>query len=324
MILAYTTKGWGLPMAGHLENHAALLTDEQLSAFQQANDIAAGAEWSGFCPGSPEAAWLQQRLQQRGFPTSTPTPQAPRPPRVPAVTLPESFGPRYPSVTSTQAAFGQMLAALSDLPQLGERLVTISPDVAVSTNLGACNNRRGIYAPAGRPNHWHQHGVETLLQWNEGPRGQHIELGIAEHNFYLALSMLGLAPEMQGEMLWPIGTIYDPFVERGLDALKYGTYAHSKFIFVGTPSGLTLCREAGAHQSFLTPLLGVLRTGLCRRAGSHAGLGSHPAYRPPARGKRLPASQHPRRTATAPPQHPGLAPAGAGRGVLAARPSSAA
>jgi pyruvate dehydrogenase E1 component len=171
--------------------------------------------------------------------------------------LPESLGQRYPSVTSTQAAFGQMLVALSDVPQLGERLVTISPDVAVSTNLGAWINRRGVYAPTTRPNYWHEHGVETLLQWNEGPKGQHIELGIAEHNFYLALAMLGLAPEMQGEMLWPIGTIYDPFVERGLDALKYGTYAHSKFIFVGTPSGLTLCREAGAHQSFLTPLLGI-------------------------------------------------------------------
>jgi pyruvate dehydrogenase E1 component len=173
------------------------------------------------------------------------------------IPLPERLQLRYTAVTSTQAAFGQMLVALSDMPQLGDRVVTISPDVAVSTNLGAWINRRGIYAPHARPNYWHDYGVDTLLQWNESPKGQHIELGIAEHNFYLALAMLGLAPEMQGHMLWPIGTIYDPFVERGLDALKYGTYAHSKFIFAGTPSGLTLCREAGAHQSFLTPLLGI-------------------------------------------------------------------
>jgi pyruvate dehydrogenase E1 component len=143
------------------------------------------------------------------------------------------------------------------VPQLGDRIITLSPDVAVSTNLGGWINRRGVYAPHVRPNDWHDHGVDTLLQWTEGPTGQHLELGIAEHNFYLALSMLGLAPELHGEMLWPIGTIYDPFVERGLDALKYGTYAHAKFIFAGTPSGLTLCREAGAHQSFLTPLLGI-------------------------------------------------------------------
>jgi pyruvate dehydrogenase E1 component len=267
MILAYTTKGWGLPIAGHLENHAALLTDEQLSAFQAANDIAPGAEWDGFASESLEAEWIQHMLAQRGFVTasaqrpatpSTSFPPSPPLPLSPSLQmLPETLRQRYPAVTSTQAAFGQMLAALSDVPQLGDRIVTISPDVAVSTNLGAWINRRGIYAPVERPNYWHEHGVETLLQWQEGPRGQHIELGIAEHNFYLALAMLGLSLEMQGEMLWPIGTIYDPFVERGLDALKYGAYAHSKFIFAGTPSGLTLCREAGAHQSFLTPLLGI-------------------------------------------------------------------
>lgn len=256
MILAYTTKGWGLPIAGHLENHAALLTDGQLEAFQAANDIATGAEWDNFAPGSVEHEWMQHMLAQRGFLPATATPAA-RQTALPDVQLPERLEPRYASLTSTQAAFGQMLAALSDVPQLGERLVTISPDVAVSTNLGAWINRHGIYAPAARPNYWNEHGVETLLQWNEGPKGQHIELGIAEHNFYLALAMLGLTPEMQGEMLWPIGTVYDPFIERGLDALKYGTYAHSKFIFAGTPSGLTLCREAGAHQSFLTPLLGI-------------------------------------------------------------------
>lgn len=258
MILAYTTKGWGLPIAGHLENHAAVLTDGQLADLQAAHDIAAGAEWEGFAPGSVEQRWLHQSLQQRGFPL----PPASRmmPPRTvvpPRVAMPESLPVRYPQTTSTQAAFGQMLVALSDLPELGDRIVTLSPDVAVSTNLGGWINRRGVYAPDARPNDWRDHGVDTLLQWNEGPAGQHIELGIAEHNFYLALSMLGLAPEMHGEMLWPIGTIYDPFVERGLDALKYGTYAHAKFIFAGTPSGLTLCREAGAHQSFLTPLLGI-------------------------------------------------------------------
>ena len=258
MILAYTTKGWGLPIAGHLENHAAVLTDGQLADLQAAHDIAAGAEWNGFAQESVEQTWLHQSLHQRGFPL----PPAARmiPPRTvttPPVHIPERLQVRYPQTTSTQAAFGQMLAALSDVPQLGDRIVTLSPDVAVSTNLGGWINRRGVYASKTRPNDWRDHGAETLLQWNEGPTGQHIELGIAEHNFYLALSMLGLAPEMHGDMLWPIGTIYDPFVERGLDALKYGTYAHAKFIFAGTPSGLTLCREAGAHQSFLTPLLGI-------------------------------------------------------------------
>ena len=258
MILAYTTKGWGLPIAGHLDNHAAVLTDGQLAELQAAHDIAAGAEWDGFAPESAVQSWLLQSLQQRGFPPPPSAPMiSPRSPATPGISIPQHLQVRYPQITSTQAAFGQMLAALSDAPQLGDRIVTLSPDVAVSTNLGAWINRRGVYAPQARPNDWRERGVETLLQWQETPGGQHIELGIAEHNFYLALSMLGLAPEMHGDMLWPIGTIYDPFVARGLDALKYGAYAHAKFIFAGTPSGLTLCREAGAHQSFLTPLLGI-------------------------------------------------------------------
>ncbi|ETX01883.1 MAG: hypothetical protein ETSY2_36505 [Candidatus Entotheonella gemina] len=257
MILAYTTKGWGLPIAGHLENHAAVLTDGQLADLQAAHDIAGGAEWEGFQPGGMEQTWLHQSLRKRGFPLPPGRMMPTRTAGTPPAAIPQQLQVRYPQTTSTQAAFGQMLVALSDVPQLGDRIVTLSPDVAVSTNLGGWINRRGVYASDARPNDWREHGVETLLQWNEGPAGQHIELGIAEHNFYLALSMLGLAPEMHGDMLWPIGTIYDPFVERGLDALKYGTYAHAKFIFAGTPSGLTLCREAGAHQSFLTPLLGI-------------------------------------------------------------------
>ena len=256
MILAYTTKGWGLPIAGHLENHAALLTDSQMQAFQAEYDIAAGAEWDDFASGSVEDEWMQTMFQRRGFRARATSGVSSRR-GAPDGIIPETLRQRYPSTVSTQAAFGQMLAALSDVPQLGDRMVTISPDVAVSTNLGAWINRRGVYAPVERPDDWGEHGVETLLQWREGPQGQHIELGIAEHNFFLALTMLGLAPEMQGTMLWPIGTVYDPFVERGLDALKYGTYTRAKFLFVGTPSGLTLCRESGAHQSFLTPLVGI-------------------------------------------------------------------
>ena len=113
--------------------------------------------------------------------------------------------------------------------------MTTSPDVAVSTNLANWINQRGIYAPAERPNYWAKHGITSLLQWRETAAGQHIELGIAENNFYLALAMFGLAQELHGELLLPVGTVYDPFVARGLDALTYAAYAGAKFIFAGTP-----------------------------------------------------------------------------------------
>src|SRR3546814_6424351 len=71
------------------------------------------------------------------------------------------------------------------------------------------------------------------------------------------LASLGLAAPHFGTRLLPIGTVYDPFISRGLDALNYGCYQDSRFLLVGTPSGITLAAEGGAHQSINTPLIGM-------------------------------------------------------------------
>jgi pyruvate dehydrogenase E1 component len=62
--------------------------------------------------------------------------------------------------------------------------------------------------------------------------------------------------------LLPIGTLYDPFIMRGLDALNYACYQDARFMVVATPSGLTLAPEGGAHQSIATPLIGMAQDGL--------------------------------------------------------------
>ncbi len=76
-------------------------------------------------------------------------------------------------------------------------------------------------------------------------------------NLFALLGMLGLSAELCGQPLIPIGTVYDPFVCRGLDALIYAVYSGAKFIFAGTPSGITLSPEGGAHQSIITPSIGA-------------------------------------------------------------------
>jgi len=258
-IMAYTIKGWGLPIAGHIDNHAAQLTHTHIAAMQERLGIAAGHEWDSYDASDPIAQWLQHTQRQLAGPpqrrvSSTATPVSLR--------VPETLRIRFPERASTQGAFGHILVALSDIKDVAARLITTSPDVAVSTNLANWINKRGIYAPADRPDYWAKHGITSLLQWHETATGQHIELGIAENNFYLALAMLGLAHELHGELLLPIGTVYDPFVARGLDALTYATYVGAKFIFAGTPSGLSLSREGGAHQSIYTPLVGMGLPGL--------------------------------------------------------------
>jgi pyruvate dehydrogenase E1 component len=81
-------------------------------------------------------------------------------------------------------------------------------------------------------------------------------------NLFILLSALGLSHAINGERLIPIGTLYDPFIGRGLDALNYACYQEARFILVATPSGITLAGEGGAHQSIATPLIGLAQDGL--------------------------------------------------------------
>jgi pyruvate dehydrogenase E1 component len=249
VILAHTIKGWGLPLAGDPLNHTALLSQAQIDTLRAALDIAPGEEWFAFPAGSPEAELIA------GLPPLFTPPPAP-----PAgAAVPESVDETYPGETSTQEAFGRVLGALSRRP-VADAIVTVSADVAVTTHLAGWINRRGVYAPEARRDFFAE--VPQAVRWSEGPRGQHLELGIAEHNLFLLLGALGLAHELSGTTLLPIGTLYDPFVMRGLDALYHALYAGGRFIVVATPSGVSLAPEGGAHQSVITPGIGLAVPGL--------------------------------------------------------------
>jgi pyruvate dehydrogenase E1 component len=244
VIFAHTIKGWGLPFAGDPMNHSALLSGEQVEALRGALGVAAGEEWAAFPPGSPEAEHIGGLRPLF----------APHPPASPAFEGPAALDVAHPDVTSTQEAFGRVLAALGRLPA-GDRIVTVSADVAVTTHLAGWINRRGIYAPEAKEDFFAE--IPQAVRWKESPGGQHIELGIAEHNLFLLLGALGLTHEISAETLLPIGTLYDPFLSRGLDALAHALYAGSRFIVVATPSGVSLSPEGGAHQSVFTPGIGI-------------------------------------------------------------------
>ncbi len=244
VILAHTIKGWGLPFAGDPLNHTMLLTPAQVEELRESLGIAPGEEWAGFPPESPEAE-LIRRL---------PPLFAPPAPSTTALEIPEQLDETYPAETSTQEAFGRVLGMLSRL-SIADRIVTVSSDVAVTTHLAGWINRKGIYFPHAKPSFFAE--IPQAVQWKESPTGQHIELGIAEHNLFLLLGALGLTHELSGITLLPIGTLYDPFIGRGLDALYHALYSEAKFIVVATPSGVSLSREGGAHQSVITPEIGI-------------------------------------------------------------------
>jgi pyruvate dehydrogenase E1 component len=256
VFLAYTVKGMGTPLAGHKDNHAGMMTPAQFEAFQSRMGIPAGSEWEPMA-GVAEPAALRRFLAEVPF-------FAKGRRRFSAQTLPAT-GPKWlnDKVLSTQAGFGKIMDAIArDGGALADRIVTMSPDVTVSTNLGGWVNRRGLFAKGERGDTFREERVVSAQKWEFSPAGQHLELGIAEMNLMLLLGAAGLSHSLFGERLLPVGTVYDPFVMRGLDALNYACYQEARFLLVGTPSGVTLAPEGGAHQSIGTPLIGMAQDGL--------------------------------------------------------------
>ncbi|GLX02097.1 pyruvate dehydrogenase E1 component [Microtetraspora sp. NBRC 16547] len=252
VIFAYTVKGYGLATRGHPQNHSALLTERQM---QELADRVGGDlddPWRAFSPDSAAHA-LCARAAERLRRPETPSIQPPE--------LPADIG-RTPSGTATtQAALGRTLLDLTRAaPEAAKRVVTVSPDVSSSTNLGGWVNKVGVWSVNERLN-WFADDAETILHWEEKPTGQHIELGIAETNLVSLIGELGTTWSRWGQPLLPIGVLYDPFVERALEPWSYGIYAGGQSILVGTPSGVSLASEGGAHQSIKTPSIGLEQPG---------------------------------------------------------------
>jgi pyruvate dehydrogenase E1 component len=248
VIFAYTIKAWRLPTEGHPRNHSALLTDEQWHELASTLGTDPEAPWAMFDEMSAEAALCRGAANRL---VREPVKAAPVPP------MPSEFGRPHTGIGSTQQVFGRFLLELArSAPDVAARVITVSPDVASSTNLGSWINRVGIWHIGERID-WFADDEDTLLRWRETPHGRHIELGIAEGNLVGLLGELGATWSRDGQPLLPIGTIYDPFVNRALEPWSYGMYAGGQSILVGTPSGVTLAPEGGAHQSITTPSVGL-------------------------------------------------------------------
>ncbi|SFS19913.1 1-deoxy-D-xylulose-5-phosphate synthase N-terminal domain-containing protein [Yoonia litorea] len=254
--LAYTIKGWGTPIAGHKDNHGGLMNKTQFAAWQRHMGVEQGEEWEPFAT-VPDPSALRAFLKDVPFFANGPRRYTDDKLDVPKIEIDTA------REMSTQMAFGKILDDLSKGDSaLAERIVTTSPDVTGTTNLGPWVNRRKLFARTEQADAFIENRIPSTAKWEFTPDGQHIELGIAEMNLMLLLAAAGLSHSLFGKRLIPIGTVYDPFVARGLDALNYACYQDARFILVGTPSGVTLAPEGGAHQSIGSPLIGMSQDGL--------------------------------------------------------------
>jgi pyruvate dehydrogenase E1 component len=254
VVFAYTIKGWTLPTEGHPANHSALLTDAQYAELAERLGTDPQDPWARFPAGSAAAeacAAAGRRLAREDAAAA-----AVDPPAVPA-----SLGRDHGGTASTQQAFGRFFADLArEAPSVADRVVTVSPDVGTSTNLGGWINKAGVWSIGDRID-WFADDTDTLVRWRESDHGRHIELGIAEVNLVGLLGELGATWSREGQPLLPVGTIYDPFLARALEPWSFGIYSGGQSILVGTPSGVTLGPEGGAHQSVITPSIGIEQPG---------------------------------------------------------------
>jgi pyruvate dehydrogenase E1 component len=257
LFIAWTIKGFGLPFAGHKDNHAGLMNPTQAAALREAMGVREGQEWEPLEGVGANArtgvealldrARIAREKRSRNFGTVS----------IPAIPSPAG------EEQSTQAAFGRILLDLSKAGgDLADKIVTTSPDVTVSTNLGAWVNQRGLFRRSEMADVFAKAKIASAQKWSANNNGQHIELGIAESNLFLMLAAAGLSGDLFGTRLFPIGTLYDPFIARGLDSLNYACYQDARFLLVATPSGITLGPEGGAHQSINPPLIALGQPGL--------------------------------------------------------------
>ena len=188
--IAYTIKGQGLPFAGHKDNHSGLMTLEQMAGFKKGMGIEDGQEWDKFAGLTVPPAEFEAFLEDAPF-----NAEGRRRTEAPAIAIPAALPRPTDKESSTQAGFGKILNAIAgEDSELSRRIVTTSPDVSVSTNLGAWINRRGLFGHTEAEDVFRELKVVSAQLWRKTPRGQHIELGIAENNLFIQLAALGLEP----------------------------------------------------------------------------------------------------------------------------------
>ncbi|MBI37736.1 MAG: transketolase [Alphaproteobacteria bacterium] len=254
--VAYTIKGYNTPLAGHKDNHSGLMNLEQMEDFKSEHMIRDGHEWDITEGLHMDNSILENFLNNVPFNQRTSSVQVKNIP-VPSFKVPSGKD------LSTQEAFGRILNDLGrEKSEFSDRIVTTTPDVTVTTNMAGWVNQRGLFHREEMMDLFREEKVPSAFKWTMNPSGQHIELGIAENNLFLLLSVLGLSDRLFGTRLFPVSALYDPFISRGLDSLNYACYQDARFLLVATPSGISLAPEGGAHQSVFTPLIGIGQPGL--------------------------------------------------------------
>ena len=131
--IGYTIKGFGLPFAGHKDNHAGIMNPAQMDAFRTEMKIPPGAEWERFAGLDMDPGALAAFLEDVPFARARARRHA-----VPRITVPDRLEVDIRQRTSTQEGFGRILDGIARSDGLfADRIVTTSPDVTSRPTLAA-------------------------------------------------------------------------------------------------------------------------------------------------------------------------------------------
>ncbi|MEY3877701.1 MAG: hypothetical protein RLZZ191_1384 [Pseudomonadota bacterium] len=108
LFIAYTVKGYGLPLAGHKDNHSGMMNPAQIEQLRSSMGVEVGQEWEPFAGlGGNIAARLKDFVGQSVLA------HKPQEPDAPVIAVPERLPVPSGDVQSTQSAFGNVLLDLA-------------------------------------------------------------------------------------------------------------------------------------------------------------------------------------------------------------------
>ena len=258
LFVAWTVKGFGLPFAGHKDNHAGLMNPTQMAALRDSMGITEGDEWKPLAGiGDNARAGVEAAIERSKVIART--------------------SARAPSARSKSRAIPLHKATNNRPRRRSDGSCSTSPSPDIRSPTGSSRPRQTSPSrPTSAPGSTSA-ACSSAVTWPTSLRRQRLRrhkngrpaIGASisswaspRINLFLDARRPWPGRRPFGERLVPIGTLYDPFIARGLDALNYACYQDARFLLVATPSGITLGPEGGAHQSINPPLIALGQPGL--------------------------------------------------------------
>ena len=160
--ICYTVKGFGLPLAGHKDNHSGIMNLEQFKLYKKQMKVNEGKEWNKTEGLQASLPHFEQFIATNILANSKHS----RVMKDKKIIIPDIGEYNFNKNLSTQEAFGKLLNELGKKNDESiKRIITTSPDVTVSTNLGGWVNQKNIFSTFKKSDIFGEKKVFSAQKW---------------------------------------------------------------------------------------------------------------------------------------------------------------